>query len=388
MPVPTECVGSLPRPEYLQEAMASYDAGNISLQELQKSQDKAAEDSVTRMAQTGQALLTDGEQRASSFATYPIIDTLGGAGLADNMKPDGQYFAIFDDGHHRQLPRLTAGPFKYRTYAWQNLEKNNAIFDRVKSNPGVQGMKTAVIAPTMLYLLYPLKDAVPGYPRDQFVKDIVDECEKDIRGCFQRGAKRVSLDFTEGRLASKKDPRNPWTGANLLDTFIDVNNMVLDRFSAAERRDIGIHTCPGGDCDSVHSGEVDYHELLPAMFRMNAGYFLIQLASEKDKEKVYKEIGESIRADANGVKQVAFIGVVNPLNPRIESPEEICQALVDASKSIKIDQLGATDDCGFSPFSIDKKPKHGGADFARDVAFQKIANRIKGVKMASEKLGV
>ena len=250
-------------------------------------------------------------------------------------------------------------------------------------------MKTAVIAPSMLYLLYPLKEEINGYPKSEFVKDLVDECEKDIRGCFAAGAKRVSIDFTEGRLTAKNDPRNPWTGAKLLQTFIDLNNQVLDRFSAAERVNIGIHTCPGGDCDSVHSGEVDYHELLPSMFQMNAGYFLIQLASEKDKVKVYKEIGETIRRDANGVKQVAFVGVVNPLNPRIESAEEIADALVEASGYIAKDQLGATDDCGFSPFSIDVKPKHGqGPDFAREVAFQKIKNRIEGARIASEKLGI
>jgi methionine synthase II (cobalamin-independent) len=115
---------------------------------------------------------------------------------------------------------------------------------------------------------------------------------------------------------------------------------------------------------------------------------LIQLASEKDKEKVYKEIGETIRKDAKGVKQVAFIGVINPLNPRVESPEEVCEDLVTAAKYIAKDQLGATDDCGFSPFSIDVKPKHGSPDVARDIAFQKIKNRIQGVKLASEKLGI
>lgn len=124
------------------------------------------------------------------------------------------------------------------------------------------------------------------------------------------------------------------------------------------------------------------------MFQMNAGYFLIQLSSEKNKEKVYKEIGETIRKDAKGVKQVAFIGVVNPLDPKVETPEHICEDLVAASKYIAKDQLGATDDCGFSPFSIDIKPKHGSPDFARDIAFQKIANRVKGVEMASEKLGI
>ncbi|KAI9822461.1 MAG: hypothetical protein M1827_000180 [Pycnora praestabilis] len=380
MPIPTENVGSLPRPTYLQKALIDYDEGKISQGELVKLQDKAAEDSVTSMEKTGSPFVTDGEQRASSFATYPLTETLGGTGLAQGLAPDGQYFAIFDDGHHRQLPRLLKGPLKYKTYAYDNFNQSK----KYAKGP----MKQAVIAPSMLSLLYPLHGAVDGYPRSSFTEDLVDECEKDIRGCFEAGAKRVSIDFTEGRLASKKDPRNPWTGENLLQTFINLNNKVLDRFTAEERVNIGIHTCPGGDCDSVHSSEVDYSELLPSMFQMNAGYFLIQLASEKNKEKVYKEIGHTIRKDAKGVKQVAFVGVVDPLNPRVETPEEICEALINASKYIPKDQLGATDDCGFSPFSIDMKPKHGSPDFARNIAFEKISNRIKGVKMASEKLGI
>ena len=44
--------------------------------------------------------------------------------------------------------------------------------------------------------------------------------------------------------------------------------------------------------------------------------------------------------------QVAFIGVINPLNPRVETPEEVCAALVTAAKYIDHSQLGSTDDCG------------------------------------------
>jgi len=174
----------------------------------------------------------------------------------------------------------------------------------------------------------------------------------------------------------------------MLEQFIDLNNRVLDRFTAEERVNIGIHTCPGGDCDSTHSADVDYAEMLPSMFKMNAGYFLIQLASEPDKERVYKLLGEHSREDANGVKQVCFIGVINPQSPVIETPEQVRDDLVLAAKYIPIDRLGSTDDCGFSPFSIDVKPKHGSPDFARDVAFQKIESRIKGTKMASDELGV
>jgi methionine synthase II (cobalamin-independent) len=378
--IPTEPVGSLPRPSTLQAAYADYDAGKIDKEALEVEQDAAVRDSIERFEATGSPIISDGEQRWSSFATYPITDTLAGTGLADNLGPGGQFFAIFADGHGRQLPRLTGGPLRYKTYAADTL-KQSIGYAHVP-------MKQAVIAPSMLTLLYPLKEEVPGYSREQFEEDIVNECEKDIRQAFTAGAARVSVDFTEGRLATREDPRNPWTGAGLLPHFIELNNRVFARFTPEERTKIGIHTCPGGDRDSVHSADVPYNNLLPSMFQMNAGYFLIQLASERDKDPVYRSIGENLRDDADGVAQMAYIGVCVPQSPRPESAEEIRDALVRASNFIPRERIGSTDDCGFSPFSIDEKPNHGSPDYARDVAFQKIRNRVEGTKMAAEKLGV
>jgi len=380
MPIPTEPVGSLPRSTKLQAAYADYDAGKIEREQLIKEQDVACLDSIKRMEATGSPIVSDGEQRMSSFATYPLTDTLAGTGLAEHLAADGQYFAIFTDGHHRQLPRLTGGPFKYKTYAAEFTEK--AV--KIASKP----LKQAVIAPSMLALLYPLDDEIEGYSREQFLKDLCDECEKDIRMAFKAGAKRVSIDFTEGRLACRNDPRNPWTGRKMLGHFVELNNRVIDRFTPQERRNIGVHTCPGGDCDSTHSADVDYAELLPSMFKMNAGYFLMQLSSESDKERVYKLVGQHSRDDAKGIAQVCFIGVINPQNPRVETPQEVCDDLVLASKYIPKERLGSTDDCGFSPFSVDVKPKHGSPDAARDIAFQKIKSRVEGTAMASEKLGL
>jgi len=378
MPIPTELVGSLPRPMKLQEAYADYDEGKITWEQLQAAQDEAATDSIHRLEATGEPIVTDGEQRESSFATYSITDTLAGTGLADNLAGDGQFFAIFDDGHHRQLPRLTGGPFRYKTYASEYVEKNVKI--------ATKPVKQAVISPSMMALLYPLEDELPGYSREQFLDDVINECEKDIRQCFQAGAVRVSVDFTEGRLANKNDARNPWTGKNMLQEFIDMNNRLLDRFSAQERTNIGIHTCPGGDCDSVHSKEVPYALLLEHMFDMNAGYFLIQCASEEDRESVYELCGKYSRSDANGVAQVCFMGVINPLSPVVETADHVKQELLTAAKYIPLERLGATDDCGFSPFSRDVKPKHGSPDFARDVAMQKIAARLEGTRLASAEL--
>jgi methionine synthase II (cobalamin-independent) len=373
--IPTEPVGSLPRPQKLQQAYADYDAGEIDKDALEAEQDAAAKDSIERSDATGAPIVSDGEQRWSSFATYPIADTLAGTGLAPNLGPGGQFFAIFADGHGRQLPKLTGGPLKYNQYAADALSKSIGY--------ATKPMKQAVIAPSMLALLYPLKDPVDGYTREEFEEDIVQECVTDIRKAFEAGAARVSIDFTEGRLATREDPRNPWTGAGLLPHFIELNNRVLANFSDEERRKIGIHTCPGGDRDSVHSADVPYNNLLPEMFKINAGYFLIQLASERDRDPIFESIGQHSRED-----QMCYLGVTVTQSPRPESPQEICDMLVRAADFIPKERLGSTDDCGFSPFSIDEKPNHGSPDYAREIAFQKIKARVEGTRMAAEKLGV
>ena len=378
--IPTEPVGSLPRPAKLQEAYAKFDAGEISESDLQELQDEAAKDSVERSEATGAPIVSDGEQRWSSFATYPIATTLAGTGLAPMLGPGGQFFAIFADGHGRQLPKLESGPFAYNQYAADALRKSIAY--------ATKPMKQAVIAPSMLALLYPLKDPVEGYSREDFEAKLIDECEKDIREAFAAGAARVSVDFTEGRLATREDPRNPWTGAGLLPHFIELNNRVMARFTAEERKNIGVHTCPGGDRDSVHSADVPYNNLLGSMFDINAGYFLIQMKSERDKDPVLETIGKKLRSDADGVTQMAYLGVCNVASPRAETPQEIADQLIRAANFIDKNQIGSTDDCGFSPFSIDEKPNYGSPDYARDVAFAKIKARVEGSRLAAEKLGL
>jgi methionine synthase II (cobalamin-independent) len=132
---------------------------------------------------------------------------------------------------------------------------------------------------------------------------------------------------------------------------------------------------------------VPYNNLLGTMFDIDAGYFLIQLASERDRDPVFETIGRNLRDDARGVTQMAYIGVTNPQNPRVESPQEIADQLIRAANFIPKEQIGSTDDCGFSPFSIDEKPNHGSPDYARDVAFRKITSRVEGSRLAAEKLG-
>ncbi len=380
MPIPTEPVGSLPRPMKLQEALAAYDAGKIRHEQLVKEQDAACLDSIRRMEATGSPIVSDGEQRASSFATYPLTDTLAGTGLAKNLAADGQYFAIFTDGHHRQLPRLTGGPFRYKTYASSYVEKAMAM--------ATKPLKQAVIAPSMLALLYPLDGKVDGYSREQFLVGSGRRMREGHPPMLQGGCETRLDRLHRGAPGPQEGPAEPLDRPQHAGPVHRAQQPRARPVLRRREKNIGIHTCPGGDCDATHSAEVDYADLLPSLFQMNAGYFLMQLASEKDKERIYKLVGQHSREDAKGVAQVCFIGVINPQNPRVETPEEVKSDIVLAARYIPKERLGATDDCGFSPFSIDVKPKHGSPDVARDIAFQKIGSRVKGAAMASEALKV
>ena len=223
---------------------------------------------------------------------------------------------------------------------------------------------------SLLSLLYPQED-IPGYSREQFVSDLIAEAVKDILECINKGAVKVQIDFTEARLSLKLDP-----SGGLLEQFIGLNNRVLGQFSAPEKLKIGVHTCPGGDQDATHSADVDYAGLLPSLFKLNAGNFYLQLASEKDRLRVLRLIRECSRAD-----QKIFVGVIDPINPRVETAEEVRDRILEAAEFIPLDRLGTTDDCGFSPFGDDTST-------ARETAFAKIGARIVGTKLAAQKLGL
>jgi hypothetical protein len=112
---------------------------------LAAEQDEACRDSIERMQATGAPILSDGEQRASSFATYPLTDTLAGTGLAENLAADGQYFAIFADGHSP-----AASAIDPRTVPVQDVRRGICGEGEKGAN---KPLKQAVIAPSMLALL-------------------------------------------------------------------------------------------------------------------------------------------------------------------------------------------------------------------------------------------
>ncbi|EFA83101.1 hypothetical protein PPL_03891 [Heterostelium album PN500] len=351
--IPTETIGSIPRPDYLLNAMQQFGAGNLTAAELKATMDKATLETIRRLEEIGSPVITDGEQSKPSFVTYAIDGS-------KSIVPGGVTIP-FADGHTRQLPSAS-GKFAYTHFASEFLLEAK----KLTSCP----IKQAVISPSAMALLYP-SSGIPNYTRDQFIADVIDQSVLDIRKCLDGGASSVQIDCTELRLALKLDP-----SGSVLREFVDLINKVLEKFTPAQRALIGIHTCPGADQDATHSLDVDYAELIPTLFKINAGRFYMELAAEIDRERVLSIISSHLRENCK-----VFLGVIDVNDPRVETPEEVRDRVLEIARHIPVDRFGTCDDCGFSPFADDKST-------SRETAFAKIRARIQGTKLACDMLGL
>ncbi len=351
--IPTEPIGSIPRPVHLIEAYDNYSKGKISKEDLDKIALEATIDTIRRFEDTGSPCISDGEQlKFEGFASYCFHG-------AKDLKP-GSASLIFTDGHKRIIPHLSKGPFRYQLSADQFL-KRALKYAKVP-------VKQAVISPSMISFAYP-NSGIPNYNRREFIRDLLSDHVSELEHCLELGAHTVQIDFTEARYSLKLDPSR-----ELLSNMVDLINSGLELLSEEQRKRIGIHTCPGSDRDTTHSQDIDYKELLPTLFKIDAGKFFVAMVGEEEPERALRIIKFLLRP---GIR--VFIGVINPIDPNIETPEIVRDRVLQAAKFIPVNQLGTTDDCGFSPFVDDYST-------SRDIAFSKIEARVKGTKLAEIEL--
>lgn len=271
---------------------------------------------------------------------------------------------------------MIKAPFRYATFAVEYL--------RTAQKYTKQPLKQTIIAPSTLSLVYK-ESSIENYSREQFLDDLINEAEKDIRQCLQENVDKVQLDFPEAKLALKWDQ----TG-RLLQELIQINNRLLDRFNDNDKKKLGVHICSGlysifflinlminlfiigNDKGSTYSSDVDYSQVLREVFQLHLKHFYLQLASEEDPDSILLLVSKLIQPEHR-----VFIGVIDPLNHEIEKIEDIRDRVLRAAKYIPINQLGTTDDCGFAPFNDNDT-------ITREKCYEKIRARIEGTKLAEE----
>ena len=131
MLLPSEPIGSMPRPPELIEPVKRLGHGHPDVETLY---DQAVRDTIARFEATGSPMVTDGEQRK-----YHNFWTYGVHGLA-NTTPDG-FRTPFADGHVRRMSKRIRGTFPYRRGADAYLAEAKTLT--------VRPVKPAVISPSL-----------------------------------------------------------------------------------------------------------------------------------------------------------------------------------------------------------------------------------------------
>jgi len=348
MLLPTEPIGSIPRPKPLIDAIKACGSGSDP--SLQPLFDAAVRDTIDCFAATRSPVISDGEQRkCRNFWTYSI------EGLPNTL-PDGFKIPLAA-ARGRRMPRLTGGPFRYSESADQHL--GHALsFARVP-------LKQAVISPSAMSLIYP-DEGIVGYSREAFIEDLLHEHVREVRSCLDKRAYKVQIDFVEANLALRLD-----RSGVLLASFVDLNNLALSRFSDGEREHLGVHASCLGSGTAALDQAVDFAALIPSLFQLNVCSFYLGISQQVDRPAILKLIRQHMKPGHR-----IFIGVTAPGDARIETAEEVRDRVLEAARFIPPEQLGTTDDCGFAPFFDDQA-------ISREGAFAKIRARIQGTELAS-----
>ena len=348
-------IGSWPRPRWMLQAIHDHLEGRLDEVEFQATADDGARLSIDSQVRAGVDVITDGEQRRDSYASFV-------GGLLDNCQliPLNDLTTMVDDPEkfEKELRALDvpAGEVRHPV-VYGNLGRSRPLavheleFSRACTELPV---KVALPGPYLLtrtMWLDCLKD-LPYETRDQLAQDVVRVLREELHFLLTSGAALVQFDepvltevvfgsaggnrtFMCGALSEKLEP------AVELDFAVGLLNKVV-RGLPPER--LGLHVCRGNwtrDESAALSG--DYRPLLDALSRVDVGVLLLELCTPRAGEL---DVLRGLPSD----KRVG-VGVVNQKLDSVESVEEIRPRISRAVNLFGAERVLLTPDCGFATFA-------------------------------------
>jgi 5-methyltetrahydropteroyltriglutamate--homocysteine methyltransferase len=348
-------IGSWPRPRWMLQAMHERVEGRLDEASFQATADDAVRLAVEAQMRAGVDVLTDGEQRRDSYASFV-------GGLLDNCQliPLTDLLPLVDDPDEfeRELRALDVPAAEVRhpaVFGPLGRSKPLAVheFDFLK-NIGSKPAKIALPGPYLLtrtMWLECVSDRAYA-TRESLATDIVRILREEIAALLAAGVPLVQLDepvlaevvysgpsnkrsFMCGALSEKNDAPSELAFAR------ELINAVAKGFP---RERLALHMCRGNwtpDESAALSG--DYTALAPTLASLEVGTLLLELCTPRAGEmEVLKAIPDHVRLG---------IGVVNQKLPEIESVESIVEKGRRAIQLFGRDRVLLCPDCGFATFA-------------------------------------
>ena len=348
-------IGSWPRPRWMLQAVHDQLAGRLSQADFQATADDAVRLCIDSQLRAGVDVLTDGEQRRDSYASFV-------GGLLDNCQliPLSDLTAMVDDPEEFELelraldvpaaevrhPVVYGDLGRSKPLAVHELEFVNAAADCP--------VKVALPGPYLLTrtMWMDCLTERPYETREKLAQDIVRVLREELHFLLASCAALVQFDepvLTEVVFGAASQKRSFMCGALSeklepeleLDFAVSLLNQVV-RGLPAER--LGLHICRGNWTRDESAALVgDYRPLLSVLKRAEVGALFLELCTERAGEA---EVLRAIPAD----KRIG-VGVVNQKLDAVESVEDIRRRISRAVDLFGRERVLLTPDCGFATFA-------------------------------------
>jgi len=335
-PFRAEHIGSLIRPPALLRAREQHAQGLIDRAGLRAVEDDAIRQVVALQEEIGLDVVTDGEFRRGTYSD--AFTSAGISGVQIAMTEDEGFRRSQSHGHRmaRRIPRVV-GRIEWK--GPQNAEDFRYLRSLTRRTP-------KITLPGPCYIHYRAgranisRDAYPDL--DAFWSDLVDAYRREMRSLADAGCRYLQIDETS--LVKLGDPRvrqllgergDDWRA--LLRIYIGVVNAVLA--SAPAGMTVGIHVCRSQD--PSWQADVGYDPIAEPLFNdmQIDSYFL-----EYDNARA--GTFAPLRSVPDG--KFVVLGLVASKAAAIESADLLKRRIEEASRHIKLEQLGLSPQCGFA----------------------------------------
>ncbi len=335
-PFRAEHIGSLLRPSALLKARQDFAEGRIDRQHLTQVENEAIRNVVKLQEDVGLKVVTDGEFRRGTYSD--AFTSSGISGVSIELTEDEGYTRSATHGHRmaRRIPKVVD------RIRW-NGPQNADDFRFLKS---VTSRTAKITLPGPCYIHYRAGRANisrTAYPDlGKFWADLVAAYHQEIRSLAEVGCTYVQIDETS--LIKLGDPRvrellkergDDWR--DLLKTYIDAVNAVAA--GAPPGMTVGVHICRSQD--PSWQADVGYHPIAEPLFNdMKVGIYFLEYDNARSGGF------EPLRAVPSG--KTVVLGLVATKVAELETADSLVRRIEEASRSIDLDQLALSPQCGFS----------------------------------------
>ena len=370
-PFTTTVVGSFSRPRELIEATRRHAKGELSQEDLDAEVEKATKATIRGEEDAGLDVITDGEQRRSSFVGF-VGDKIPGFKVMHITKLNPDAMAILERNKVQltYMRAVVAEELRDAVIARDEFEKAR----RYSKKP----FKVTLPAPYLVmwesYHRTLSKDAYPT-PED-FGYAYAKLLRKEVLRLKDAGVSFIQIDEPMlGDLTEAGDKPDRYRRAfdelygqkyrgfkEELKLAVDMLNEVIGGVGGDR---IGVHMDRWPNKDSPYFN-VGYERFLPELLETKANQLVLEYVSNGtgDPAKLVKEFPKEMEIG---------LGVISVQNYEVETPEEVVARAKRVTGVIEPERVWLNPDCGFAPGMF--------RTFPREVAFAKLKSMTKAAQM-------